>query len=46
MRMAAAMFNAPPRTVELVYWTSRPSTFCRATHTHGDGNAGRAAARQ
>jgi hypothetical protein len=28
------------------YWTSSPSTFCRATHTSGNRIAERAAARQ
>jgi len=46
MRMATAVFNAPLRASEPAYWTSSPSTFCRATHVHGDDDAGRAAARQ
>jgi len=46
MRMATAMPAAPPRASETGYWTSRPSTFCRAMHAHGNVNAGRAAARQ
>jgi hypothetical protein len=46
MRMATAVFNAPPRASELAYWTSSPSTFCRATHAQGSGSVQRAAARQ
>ena len=40
MRMATAVFNAPLRASEPAYWTSSPSTFCRATHAHGDDDAG------
>jgi len=46
MRMATVVPAAPPRASETGYWTSRPSTFRRATHAHGNGGAGRAAARQ
>jgi len=44
--MATAMRAAPPRARQVNYWTSRPSTFCRATHARGNSDAGRAAARQ
>jgi len=46
LRVATAIPAAPPRVSETGYWTSRPSTFCRAMHAHGNVNAGRAAARQ
>jgi len=46
MHMATTMPAAPLRANEPAYWTSSPSTFCRATHVHGDDDAGRAAARQ
>ncbi|MCD9086418.1 hypothetical protein [Stenotrophomonas sp. SY1] len=43
---AIALPNAPPRASEVNYWTSSPSTFCRAMHTSGNRTAERAAARQ
>jgi len=46
MRKATAVFNAPLRASEPAYWKSSPSTFCRATHAHGNGSVQRAAARQ
>jgi len=46
MHMATTMPVTLPRASEPAYWTSSPSTFCRATHAHGDDNACRAAARQ
>jgi hypothetical protein len=46
MHMATTLPAAPPRANEPAYWTSSPSTFCRATHAHGNGSVQRAAARQ